>query len=98
MDDMSQQAGSLFDRLLSGVRRPSSGRRDRASRDKERLLEARTDRLRETLREREREVERLRGALEALEEGMVLVNADGDVMMMNTAARDLVGTNDEYSL
>lgn len=98
MDNMSQQAGSLFDRILGGVRRPSGGRRDRASRDKERLLEARAERLRETLREREREVERLRGALEALEEGMILVNADGEVMMMNTAARDLVGTDEEYSL
>ena len=98
MDDMSQQAGSLFDRILGGVRRPPSGRRDRASRDKERLLEARAERLRDTLREREREVERLRGALEALEEGMILVNADGEVMMMNTAAQDLVGTDEEYRL
>lgn len=98
MDNMSQQAGSLFDRILGSVRRPPSGRRDRASRDKERLLEARAERLRESLREREREVERLRGALEALEEGMILVNADGDVMMMNTAARDLVGSDEEYRL
>lgn len=98
MDNMSQQAGNLFDRILGGVRRPSGGRRDRASRDKERLMEARAERLRETLREREREVERLRGALEALEEGMILVNADGEVMMMNTAARDLVGTDEEYRL
>lgn len=98
MDNMSEQASGLFDRILSGVRRPPAGRRDRASKDKERLLEARAERLRDALRERDREVERLRGALEALDEGMILVNTAGEVMMLNSAAHDLVGTDEDYML
>ncbi|MBK8134393.1 MAG: PAS domain-containing protein [Chloroflexi bacterium] len=97
VDDIGQNTGSLFERILSGVRRQPV-KKSQAAQSKERLLEIRTERLRESLREKEREVERLRGALEALEEGMLLVNADGEVMMMNTAARDLVGGEDEYRL
>jgi len=97
VDDIGQNTGSLFDRILGGIRRQPA-KKSQAAQSKERLLEIRADRLRESLREKEREVERLRGALEALEEGMLLVKADGDVMMMNTAARDLVGSEEEFKL
>lgn len=97
VDDIGQHTGSLFDRILGRVSWQSS-KRTQASQSKERLYEIRAERLRESLREKEREVERLRGALEALEEGMLLVNSNGDVLMMNTAARDLIGSEEEYRL
>lgn len=95
VDNISSSTGSLFDRFLSSVGR--SSRRTQASKSKDRLIEARADRLRETLREKSGEVEKLRAVLEALEDGMVLVDSSGVVLLMNMAAYDMVGTEDEFT-
>lgn len=93
VEDIGENTGSLFERLLGGVRQGSKP--GRASVDKQRLLELRADRLSQSLRDKERDLERLRGALNALEDGALVLDADGNVVFMNAPARDLIGFEDD---
>ncbi|GIK29158.1 MAG: PAS domain-containing protein [Anaerolineae bacterium] len=96
VEGIGENTGNLFERLLGGVRQGSKP--GRASIDKQRLLELRADRLSQTLRDKEQDLERLRGALNSLEDGALVLDADGGVVFMNGPARDLIGfAEDLYS-
>lgn len=94
---LSDGANTFFDRLFGQFRRQSPPRVVGVQRDKERLLMQGNERLKESLRDKERDLERFRSAFDALEEGAVLLDSHKQVVYMNTAARDLFGTADEFT-
>ncbi|MBN8595029.1 MAG: hypothetical protein J0M33_24970 [Anaerolineae bacterium] len=55
-------------------------------------VEQRVDTLHLTLRRQRRETEHLLAALEAMPEGVIVHDKDGQVLVMNRPARDLIGT------
>lgn len=93
---LSDGANTFFDRLFGQFRRQPSTRVVGVQRDKERLLIQSNERLKETLRDKERDLERFRTAFDALEEGVVLLDSAKQVVYMNTVARDLFGTPEEF--
>ncbi len=94
---LSDGANTFFDRLFGQFRRQPSGRGVGVQRDKERLLIQSNERLKETLRDKERDLERFRAAFDGLEEGVILMDSAKQVVYMNTAARDVFGTPEEFT-
>ncbi len=94
---LSDGANTFFDRLFGQFRRQPTGRVVGVQRDKERLLIQSNERLKETLRDKERDLERFRAAFDALEEGAILLDGAEQVVYMNTAARDIFGTPEEFT-
>lgn len=93
---LSSGANTFFDRLFGQFRREPPRSRG-VARDKERLLIQTNERLKLLAREKERDLERLRGAFDLLEEGVVLLDNRDVPVYMNGAARDLFGTPEEFT-
>lgn len=93
---MSDSANTFFDRLFGQFRRQSAVRVMGVQRDKERLLMQSNERLKETLRDKERDLERFRAAFDAMDEAVILLDSAKVVVYMNTVGRDWFGTPEEF--
>lgn len=92
----------MFSRLYAGLRRRSRLEQEEARIKRQRaLLDARSEqvdrvrdhnrKLKEMLEERDAEIERFQGILSALDQGIIMQDLEGRIVMMNEAARDLLG-------
>lgn len=79
----------LFNRLYGGL-----NRRKKLAEALEQLdnMDVRNRQLREALKEKSIEVERLTGILASVSEGIIMQDTEGRIVLMNSAAQDLLGS------
>lgn len=94
---LSDNASTIFSRLLGQLRREPAPKPPAPQRDKERLLMQANERLKTLVRERDRDLERFRATFDLLEEAVCLLDIAGQVAYMNAAARDVFGTPEEFT-
>lgn len=93
---------SLFRRLYSSLNRRDSqparydSKRVEVQLQKARMIAERNKRLAEILRQREAEVERLSGILATIEEGIIMQDTEGRVVLFNQAAQRLLGSHKNF--
>ncbi len=89
-----QQFGSATEQLFSHLYSTLRLRRAAEQRDRKRLeQEKRNRRLRRLLRQRAMRLERLEAILDTISEGIILQDLQGSVIEINSAAKDIIGTN-----
>jgi two-component system phosphate regulon sensor histidine kinase PhoR len=83
----------FFSRLYNNLRRKSSTQKqiDRAKREGERNKQ-----LQRALKRREIEIDRLNGILATIDEGIVMQDLDGRIILVNKAARKLIGSRKDF--
>ena len=79
----------MFSRLYRGI-----GGRIRQRDAEERDLTSRE--LQEQLKQRDAEIERLSGILAGLDEGIIMQDTEGRIVVVNTAARELLGSQKSF--
>lgn len=90
----------LFSRLYSGLRN-RSGANDRrkveeVQKQKARMIAERNKQLRQALRRHEIEVSRLNGILATIDEGIIMQDMEGRIVLINDAAQKLLGTQKNF--
>jgi signal transduction histidine kinase len=80
----------LFSRLYRGLNRRSQN--EQLPNDQFQRMTERNQTLKRSLREREIELERLAGVLSTLEEGIIMQDNDGRIVLINKSAKVLLGT------
>ncbi len=80
----------LFSRLYRGLNRRSQ--QEQMPSDQFQRMTERNQMLKRQLREREVELERLAGILSTLDEGIIMQDNDGRIVLINKAAKTLLGT------
>ncbi|NWF68410.1 MAG: PAS domain-containing protein [Chloroflexi bacterium] len=80
----------LFSRLYRGLHHRSQ--REALHHEQFQRMTERNQALKRTLREREIELERLAGILGTIEEGIIMQDNDGRIVLINKAAKALLGT------
>jgi signal transduction histidine kinase len=87
----------LFSRLYQGLQRRSvSQRREDLKAQKVRLVAERNKQLRSALHRREIEITRLNGILATIEEGIIMQDMDGRIVLINKAAQSLLGSQKNF--
>lgn len=83
----------LFNRLYGGL-----NRRKKLSTALEQLdnVDVRNRQLREALKEKAIENQRLTGILASISEGIIMQDTEGRIVMMNSAAQELMGSNKNF--
>lgn len=87
VDDLGSNTGRLFGRLYGGLRRKS---REREAAVGQARLQA--DRLKLVAQNQAADIARLTGVLAAISEGVIMQDTEGRIVLMNQAARDLLGS------
>ncbi|MBC8170291.1 MAG: PAS domain-containing protein, partial [Anaerolineae bacterium] len=90
----------LFSRLYAGLRN-RSGANDRRKieeiqKQKARMIAERNKQLRQALRRHEVEVSRLNGILATIDEGIIMQDMEGRIVLINDAAQKLLGTQKNF--
>jgi len=83
----------LFSRLYNGLRRRSG---TQAQIERARQEGQRQRQLQRAIKRRDLEIERLNGILASIDEGIIMQDIDGRIIMVNTAARKLIGSRKEF--
>lgn len=88
----------FFSRLYAGLRPGGSGtsKREQLKLQKAQLMADRNKQLRQILRQREGEVSRLSAILSTIEEGVIMQDMDGRIVVINQAAQRLLGTQKNF--
>ncbi|MFW5708579.1 MAG: sensor histidine kinase [Chloroflexota bacterium] len=97
----------LFSRLYNGLSNRARIESEREARQRRREeLQAKIDqarqiadynyRLKTALQQREQDLERLNGILSALNEGIIMQDTEGRIVYINTAARELLGSQKNF--
>lgn len=87
----------LFSRLYQGLNsRAEKQQRVEVQLQKSRMIAERNKRLNAILREREVEVERLNGILATIDEGIIMQDTEGRVVLFNQAAQRLLGSHKNF--
>lgn len=92
----------LFSRLYSGLRKRSdAGEIDRrkleeTQRQKNRIIVERNKQLRQALHRHETEVSRLNGILATIDEGIIMQDMEGRIVLINQSAQKLLGTQKNF--
>jgi two-component system sensor histidine kinase ResE len=86
VDALGANTGRLFERLYGGLRRKSR------STETERATQATIHRLQEIAESQSTDIARLTGVLAVISEGVIMQDNQGAVVLMNQAARDLIGS------
>lgn len=87
----------LFNRLYQGLQRRSvTQRREDLKAQKVRLVAERNKQLRSALHRREIEISRLNGILATIEEGIIMQDMDGRIVLINKAAQNLLGSQKNF--
>lgn len=86
VDALGANTGRLFERLYGGLRRKSR------SAETEHAAQATIHRLQEIAESQSTDIARLTGVLAVISEGVIMQDNQGAVVLMNQAARDLIGS------
>lgn len=86
VDALGSNTGRLFERLYGGLRRKSR------SAEAERAAQGTIHRLEELTQNQTTDIARLTGVLAVISEGVIMQDNQGAVVLMNQAARDLLGS------
>lgn len=89
----------LFSRLYAGLNRrktDSAANLDEMQRQKARMIAERNKQLRQALQRRELEISRLNGILATIDEGIIMQDMDGRIVLINKAAQELLGTQKNF--
>jgi signal transduction histidine kinase len=83
----------FFSRIYNSLNRRS---RLKAAQEKAYAYLERNDQLKEVLEKRERELERLHGIIATIDEGIIMQDVDGRIVLINDAARDMLGSQKAF--
>src|SRR5688572_24256741 len=83
----------LFSRLYNSLRRRSNTKTqiDRAQKEGERNRQ-----MQRAIKRRDLEIDRFNGILATIDEGIVMQDMDGRIILVNTAARKLIGSRKDF--
>jgi signal transduction histidine kinase len=97
VDKLGTSTERLFSRLYKGLTRRTKmqAAEQRQIEVKQRIFEQ-SRYLQEALKKREEEIERLNGVLGAIDEGIIMQDDEGRIVLMNAAARNLLGTQKNF--
>lgn len=87
VDALGENTNRLFGRLYGGLRRK---RREEEALRRQQLVEIK--RLNQTVAAQSTDIHRLTGVLAVISEGVVMQDTEGRIVLMNQAARDLIGS------
>lgn len=101
VDELGAATENLFSRLYGGLRRRSNQRRptkadERAEIERARLAVERSKQIAKELRRKEQDIERLQAILANIDEGVIMQDNDGRIMMFNSAARRMIGSQKNF--
>ncbi len=88
VDELGENTGRLFGRLYSGLLRRRSREREAAEQEAAEQIEQ----LRHLARTQSTNIARLTGVLAVISEGVIMQDNEGRIVLMNQAARDLLGS------
>src|SRR5262245_19591266 len=83
----------LFSRLYNGLRR-KSGKKNQIQRAKQES--ERNRQLQRALKRRDLEIDRLNGILATIDEGIIMQDMDGRIILVNASARKLIGNRKDF--
>jgi len=101
VDELGAATESLFSRLYAGLRRRSGQRRpnptdERVEIERARLAVERSKQIAQELRRKEQDIERLQAILANIDEGVIMQDNDGRIVMFNSAARRMIGSQKNF--
>lgn len=99
VNQLGNASEKLFNRFYAGLRKKPAGNENAplpAEIAQAQLLVERNQRLMQALRQRELEVERLSGVLAKLNEGIIMQDTEGQLILMNDAAKDMIGSEKNF--
>jgi signal transduction histidine kinase len=88
---LGSAADQFFSRLYRGLHRRAQNEQHEATRRQLEVIRDHHVELRRVVHEREREIERLSSVLATLDEGIIMQDLDGRIVLLNKAARNLLG-------
>jgi signal transduction histidine kinase len=89
----------LFSRLYTGLNRRKQDDREPAEQlqqEKARMIAERNKQLRQALQRRETEITRLNGILATIDEGIIMQDMEGRIVLINKSAQNLLGTQKNF--
>jgi signal transduction histidine kinase len=92
----------LFSRLYNGLSRrkqdegSSRAKLEEMQRQKARMITERNKQLRQALHRREQEITRLSGILATIDEGIIMQDMEGRIVLINKSAQKLLGTQKNF--
>jgi two-component system phosphate regulon sensor histidine kinase PhoR len=87
VDELGENTGRLFGRLYGGLRRKQQSREATQPR-----TQLQIDQLTQLTTNQATDIARLTGVLAVISEGVIMQDNDGRIVLMNQAARDLLGS------
>ncbi|MEZ4671643.1 MAG: ATP-binding protein [Anaerolineae bacterium] len=91
VDHLGSATSLLFSRLFNGLRRGTG-----SSSGKQPTPQQQMRRQQQQIKRRDVEIERLNAIIHALDEGIIMQDNEGRVLIENTAARNLIGTRKDF--
>ncbi|MCB9453353.1 MAG: PAS domain-containing protein [Anaerolineaceae bacterium] len=92
INGLGTAAAEMFNRLYSGISR----KQKEAEREQATKVQQQNIRLRRALKYRNTEIERLQGILATIDQGVIMQDTEGRIVLVNKAARDLLGSNKAF--
>lgn len=93
VNHLGQATEQLFSRLYNVLRRKSAAEKQA----NQALSDAdRSKQLQRRLKQRDSEIERLNGILAAIDEGLIMQDMEGRIVLVNSAARKLIGNRKDF--
>ncbi len=93
VNHLGQATEQLFSRLYNVLRRKSAAEKQAS----QTLSDAdRSKQLQRRLKQRDSEIERLNGILAAIDEGLIMQDMEGRIVLVNSAARKLIGNRKDF--
>jgi signal transduction histidine kinase len=92
INSLGTSAEEMFTRLYNGIRR----KRQQAEHEQAVKMEEQNVRLRRALKYRNSEIERLQGILATIDQGVIMQDTEGRIVLVNKAARELLGSNKAF--
>lgn len=92
INSLGTSAAEMFNRLYNGIsRKQKQAEHELAAKTHEQNI-----RLRRALKYRNAEIERLQGILATIDQGVIMQDTQGRIVLVNNAARELLGSNKAF--
>jgi signal transduction histidine kinase len=97
INSLGARTEKFFSRLYAGLRpHAQPSKNEQLKLQKAQLIAERNRHLRTLLRQREGEIARLNGILATIEEGVIMQDMDGRIVLINNAAQKLLGSQKNF--